>query len=262
MAPDFDRKGWRVFAYDPVLADWARHALPAAREAVERSEDPRGLRCGGTWFVGVNALPNDARGAIGNGPALAGNAADFIADLFPGRTFDLDRGQISVCYPGYPRPSDEESDAAFRFRRDRDAAHLDGLLPEGPGRRRHLREHHAYLLGIPLTESDPGAAPLVVWEGSHALVRAAFLQVFKTMPPADWGACDVTEIYHAVRRQVFEECRRIAIPAKPGEAYLVHRLAIHGVAPWAKDAGSGPDGRMIVYFRPEFPDPADWLGND
>ncbi|MEM1045853.1 MAG: hypothetical protein AAGL24_06865 [Pseudomonadota bacterium] len=261
MAREFDRTGWLAFPYDPVLADWARHALPAAREAVKRSEDPRGLRCGGTWFVGVNALPNDGRGKIGGGPPLAGTAVDFIADLFPGRTFDLDRGQVSVCYPGYPQPSDQESAAAFRFRRDRDAAHLDGLLPEGPDRRRHLREHHAYLLGIPLTESDPGAAPLVVWEGSHKRVHAAFSGFFKDIAPADWGASDVTEIYHAVRRQVFEECRRVAIPARPGEAYLVHRLAIHGVAPWAENAGSGPDGRMIVYFRPEFPDPADWLAD-
>jgi len=45
----------------------------------------------------------------------------------------------------------------------------------------------------------------------------------------------------------------------PGEAYLVHRFALHGVAPWDEDAKAGPDGRMIAYFRPELPDRGLWL---
>jgi len=40
----------------------------------------------------------------------------------------------------------------------------------------------------------------------------------------------------------------------------VHRLALHGIAPWAEGATAGPDGRMIAYFRPEAGGPAGWLG--
>jgi hypothetical protein len=39
---------------------------------------------------------------------------------------------------------------------------------------------------------------------------------------------------------------------------LIHRLALHGVAPWAEGAEAGPEGRMIAYFRPEF----EGLGDD
>ena len=44
-----------------------------------------------------------------------------------------------------------------------------------------------------------------------------------------------------------------------GEALLLHRHILHGVAPWTEGA-EGPDaGRMTAYFRPEFPHIADWL---
>jgi len=63
---------------------------------------------------------------------------------------------------------------------------------------------------------------------------------------------DITEVYQATRREIFETCRRIELPAKPGEAYLLHRHCLHGVAPWGATATASPDGRMIAYFRPEF----------
>ena len=31
---DFHEKGWVKFPFDPVLADWVEHALPAARASV------------------------------------------------------------------------------------------------------------------------------------------------------------------------------------------------------------------------------------
>jgi hypothetical protein len=40
---------------------------------------------------------------------------------------------------------------------------------------------------------------------------------------------------------------------------LVHRHAIHGVAPWAEGAKAAPEGRAIVYFRPEVARKKDWL---
>ena len=47
--------------------------------------------------------------------------------------------------------------------------------------------------------------------------------------------------------------------AAPGEAVLVHRHLVHGVAPWGEQASGSPDGRMIAYIRPEFPTIAAWL---
>ena len=256
----FFEKGWRRFPYDPVMADWTAKTLPAARATVTAPENAEWHRCGGTWFAGVNALPNDASGAVSDGPPVGGAALEFIRNELALDGFDWDRAQVSVCYPGYPKPMPSESEAALRYRRERDAAHLDGFLREGPKRRRFLREHHGFILGIPMVEAGEGASPLVVWEGSHEVVRATFQEVFADLPPDEWAGLDVTETYHALRRRIFATCKRVAICAKPGEVYLVHRLALHGIAPWEPAAHAGPDGRMIAYFRPQVGGPEDWLG--
>lgn len=216
-------------------------------------------QCGGTWFVGVEVLPNDGAGAVPGGAPIAGRAVDFIRDDLGLSGMDWDRAQVSVVYPGYPEPKAGESAAAFRYRRERDAAHVDGVLRDGPKRRRRLLQHHCCILGIPMVETDASASPLVVWEGSHELVRDALLERFGALPPEQWPGEDITELYHAVRRDIFDACERVELAARPGEAYLVHRLALHGIAPWAESARAGSDGRMIVYFRPEVtPTPA-WL---
>lgn len=259
---DFLDRGWLKFAFDPLLAEWARCALPAARAAVRDAGNARWLRCGGTWFAGVGALPNDARGAVEDGPPLAGAALDFLGDALGVTGVEWDRAQVSVCYPGYPRRMDAESRAAHRYRRERDAAHVDGLLPEGAARRRRLREHHGFILGIPMVETDPGAAPFVVWEGSHRVVRETFLRRFEGVPASRWRDVDVTDVYHAARRRIFDACERVEIAARPGEAYLAHRLILHGVAPWAESARASGDGRMICYFRPEIGGPLEWLTGD
>ena len=94
------------------------------------------------------------QGRVAGGPPLAGAAMAFIRDG-TGLALPLHRAQVSVCYPGYPQPSAEESEAAYDFRRNRDAAHVDGLHGEGPEKRRYLKEPHAYILGITLTGSPP-----------------------------------------------------------------------------------------------------------
>ena len=192
---------------------------------------------------------------------LAGSAIDFIHDELGLQHFCWDRGQVSVCYPGYPKPKEGEGEAAFAYRRDRDAAHLDGLLPEGPDKRRHLREFHGFILGIPLVEFGPDASPFVVWEGSHELIRQAFSRRFEGIEAVAWGEEDVTEVYQTVRREVFKRCRRVEVFMRPGQCYLAHRLSIHGMAPWQKDASAGPDGRMICYFRPPNLTAEQWLSN-
>jgi hypothetical protein len=217
----------------------------------------RWLRHGGTWFAGVDVLGNDATGRIGDGPPLSG-AARAAAEVVTG-ALPLHPGQVSITFPGYPGRDADETEAAHRYRLRRDAAHLDGLLPEGPNRRRHLREPHGYILGIALTEADPGAAPLVVYAGSHEIMRTAFRAAFEGVAPDAWGDMDVTEAYQAARRRCFERCPRIELPLRPGEAVLVHRLALHGIAPWAQGAQAAPEGRAIAYFRPCLSNPADWL---
>ena len=194
----------------------------------------------------------------GSGP-IGGEAVEFIRNELRVRDFRWDRGQVSVCYPNYPQPMPTESCAAFAYRRDRDAAHVDGLLPEGSRRRRHLREHHGFILGLPLVEVDAQASPFVVWEGSHELVRDALERRFAGLAPALWGDEDVTAAYHEARNRVFQQCHRVEVAAKPGEAYLAHRLVVHGVAPWSSTAEEVTQGRMVCYFRPEVGGPADWL---
>lgn len=254
MVEGLQTRGWTRFGWDSRTARWAKAACAAGLQALEDPALSHWYQCENTWFVGVDALPNDGDGAIGHTP-LDGAAIQALTSGF-GAMPALHKAQLSVMFPGYPKPRAGEGDAAFRYRLNRDSAHVDGLLAEGPDRRRHLREPHAWILGLPLTASHPDAAPLVVWEGSHVIMAKAFENAFADTAPEMWGDVDLTDIYQATRRQVFETCKRVTVHAKPGEAYLVHKLALHGVAPW-----TAPDapGRMIAYFRPELAKWADWL---
>lgn len=248
----FEARGWVRFGFDPRVLDWTSHARHAGRRAVDDPALAHWHVCGGTWFVGVDALGSDGEGRVGASAPLQGPAMDFLHGWL-GTVPALDAGQVSVVWPGYPQPREGETDAAFGYRVRRDAAHLDGVKPVGPDRRRMVREPHAFLLGLPLSDTGPGAAPLVVWEGSHEVMRHALRTALSAYDPADWGNVDLTDAYSEARRDVFENCRRVAVHALPGEAYVLHRLTLHGVAPWAKDAAAGPDGRMIAYFRPPMP---------
>ena len=251
-ARQFFERGWCAFGHDPVLAEWAAAVRPFAEATLH---DPvhraRWLRCGGTWFAGVNALPNDATGAVPGTdvPPLGGMAAGFIGQALELPGIAWDKAQVSICFPGYPLPWDGENEAAFRFRRNRDAAHVDGLRRFEPGRRRRLTETHAFILGIPLTETRPDAAPFVVYEGSHEVIRRALRARLEGIAPVDWSKEDITDVYTAARREVLKTCPRVPVHGKPGQAYLAHRLSVHGVAPWGDSPETGP--RMIAYFRPD-----------
>ena len=67
-----------------------------------------------------------------------------------------------------------------------------------------------------------------------------------------WAELDITQAYRTARREVFASCRRLELPAQPGEAYLLHRLTLHGVAPWRATSGQR---RMVAYFRPLWQNP-------
>lgn len=241
--------GWLQIAHPDILA-WARAAWPVARIALAAHADP--WRAGGTWQAGVDALPNGPEGTVGG--------VGFPWSALPLTPVALHPAQLSTCLPGYPRPDGDE--AAHRWRKGRDNAHLDGLIPEGPLRRRCIREPHAWILGLPLTEADPGASPLVVWEGSHRILREALAQALAPHPPATWPDIDITDAYTAARKRALEICPRRELPARPGEATLIHRLMLHGVAPWAEGAKAEAEGRVVAYFRPLLPSVAAWLAHD
>ncbi len=255
----FFQCGWVKFPSDQNLLNWVNSVFDIALERVNDAEERRvWLQCEGTWFVGVDALPNDPDGMVGHSGPLVGEAYDFAREVYG--TLPLHKAQVSVIYSGYPKPREGESDAAFRYRLKRDAAHVDGLLGVGDPKQRMLKERHAYILGLPLTDCDDKASPLSIWEGSHTCMRQVFEKALGHLDEADWADVDLTEVYKKARQEVFETCPRVTVTAKPGEAYLVHRLAVHGVAPWEDGANAPKEGRMIAYFRPEWPEASDlWL---
>ncbi|MEM9471024.1 MAG: hypothetical protein AAGA00_03640 [Pseudomonadota bacterium] len=255
----FFSSGWCSFETDPAVLNWVEFALPAARATLDDPAQQQWTRYQGTWFAGVNALPNDASGRLPQGPPLAGNAIEFIAAELGLPQFGWDKAQVSICYPGYPQPMAGETEGQHNFRKNRDAAHVDGLRGIGQPRRRFLEEGHAFVLGIPMVEASPDASPFVIWEGSHEIMRRTFMSALADIPSTDWIDIDLTDCYQQARKQCFDQCRRVVIHASPGETYLAHRLSLHGVAPWGDTANAGPDGRMICYFRPELPDRAGWL---
>jgi hypothetical protein len=239
--------GWRRIGAHPAIAAWAAAARTAAVAALDLHGDP--WRAGGTWQVGLDALPNDDSGAI------AGTPFPWAALGLPPQP--LHRAQLSTLRPGYPQPGGDI--AAHRWQLRRDNAHMDGLIAEGASRRRFVREPHAYILGLPLTPADPGASPLVVWEGSHLILRDALAAALAPHPPAAWGGIDITDAYIAARARCFAACPRVELPARPGEATLLHRHLLHGVAPWADGARAAPEGRIVAYLRPLMRSVADWL---
>lgn len=171
-------RGWVRIGPDDRIAGWAAAALPLAQQALATSHED--WRCGGTWFVGVDALTNDPDGAVAGVP-LPWQALGLPAE-------PLHRAQLSVIRPGYPQPSPDESAQAFAFRRDRDAAHVDGLIAEGEAKRRRIREPHGFILGIALNAASADASPLVVWDGSHRIVGPALRKAVEGRPSGEWGA--------------------------------------------------------------------------
>lgn len=245
--------GYAVYPATPGSLIWAR-AANAAVEDLLRDPVLRAtwLQCQGTWFVGVDVLPNGPDGAL-SGTALQTPALNALSTVPK-----LHRAQVSVTFPGYPKPRNGESEAGFRYRLNRDAAHVDGILAEGPDKRRFVREPHAFILGIALSEADAGASPLVVWPGSHTLMQQAFQAAMQDHPPATLSDVDVTEIYQSTRRSVFANCPRVTVPLKPGQSVLLHPMLLHGVAPW-EDGAKAEGGRRVAYFRPLARSVSEWL---
>ncbi len=264
----FTEASWVRFNHDAELAAWRQHALPPAVESATFASNKQWFRHQGTWFVGVNALPNDSHGKVAGSKVLSGAAINWLQryvrsafGLLDSTSYDIewDRAQVSICYPGYPRKSPEESDSAHLFRLQRDAADVDGLLREGKSRARYVREYHAFILGVPLSEFTADAAPFVVWEGSHKIIQRRLQERLESVPMQSWHSEDISQAYIQAREEVFTHCERKEIYAQVGESFAVHRLAVHGMAPWGERASSDANGRMIAYFRPQIIDAYQWL---
>ena len=138
----------------------------------------------------------------------------------------------------------------------RDGAHLDGLLPVGPMRRRKFMEPHGVIVGIALDDSRGGRSPLVVWEGSHLRLLDMMRTALRDVPEPQMSDIDLTDIYATTRKACFAECPRVELGVKPGQMIVLHRALLHGIAPWGSPTAQP---RRAVYFRPELPTITDWL---
>ena len=95
--------GWAVTRPDARIARWAAAAHPCAMAGI--AAQPDGWRCGGTWHVGLEALPNGPDGAL--------SGVAFPWDALPLVPAPLHAGQVSVIRPGYPQAWHGESATAF-----------------------------------------------------------------------------------------------------------------------------------------------------
>lgn len=246
---DLAQKGWALFDPDPELAPWVKAAqIAGAAALVDPHMREQWLVCGDTWFVGVDALPTTPDGTINDVP-FCGQASDFIATQF--RNTPLHPAQLSITWPGYPKPRIGETDGAFAYRQKRGAAHLDGLQPHGPQKRRRYSEFHAYILGIPLTDVLAQESPTCVWEGSHHMVQSLLATKLGPHDPLHWPQIDLTDAYQDLRAQIFETCPQRDVICQKGQAFIMHRHLLHGVGPWLGTTQNDA-GRQIAFFRPHW----------
>ena len=59
----FGDKGYIEFKYEEQIAKWAEFAEKKGNEILANPNQlAKWLQCEGTWFVGVDVLPNDSKG--------------------------------------------------------------------------------------------------------------------------------------------------------------------------------------------------------
>lgn len=240
--------GFCVFDRAPQVEAWAKaaHKVACTIAAQPDMRTAENLRHQQTWFVGVDALPNGSDGSIAGVP-LTGPWD--LPDL------PMHPAQLSIVYSGYPKRDVNESEGNHRYRITRAAAHVDGLLPTGPQRRRFALEYHAYILSIPL--NAVAHSPTVVWRGSQKIMQDALRAEIGFRAPAE---VDITQAYQAARRTVFETCEQVPLELSVGQSAVLHPFVLHGTQPWGTDAHPPEEGRMIAFFRPECAGgAAEWL---
>jgi len=67
----YNKNGWIKFSFDPKLDHWLKSiAQPTFNAIHDKENQNEWLRCQGTWFAGVRALPNDIHGSVKGGAKL------------------------------------------------------------------------------------------------------------------------------------------------------------------------------------------------
>ena len=229
------------------------------------------FRSGSTWFAGINFLDNEARGDV-NGVSFSPRLWSQIIGNFGVGINYWDTAQVSICWEGYPKKDPAETEKAFKYRLEKYASHVDGLIPIGSARRRFAKEFHAFILGIPIINSGVNSAPLMVWEGSHKIFRTMFRKVYSGLSESEISDLDVTDIYQKYRRKAFSTCPVRKVFSNNNQPYILDRHLLHGVGPW--NAGICDPlllhrdnlfrldpmfGRIVVYFRPTYKNLLDWI---
>ena len=260
LPQDLAQQGWHCLPQLPALLHWSEAHLQAAHACMKDPSNKHWWRYQSTWFAGVNVLANNATGAAGAKPSLPEELLSALTGYCQADTQALDQGQISAIYPGYPQADTLQSEQAHYFRQRHYAAHLDGLVPQGTGRRRFLTEQHSFILGISLTDHPANAAPLMVWPGSHQRIQAWLQTTLGTESSTKWANIDLTDEYQQIRRQILEDTEPQALYLAKGEAYVLHRHLLHGMGLWPKSIEDPRhQGRIITYFRPCWHEPENWL---
>ena len=65
MWETLDALGWEIFERDADIVHWAAEAKEIVEKKLDQKDFPqKDLRCGGTWFAGVNFLGNSTSGKL------------------------------------------------------------------------------------------------------------------------------------------------------------------------------------------------------
>ena len=268
---NLNKNGWSFLNTDHIHYEW----IAEAKEQLEtkfhqKLYDYNDLRCGSTWFVGANFLDNSSNGNIGT-KSMSKFFFSNISKKFGPNIKYWDKAQVSICWPGYPKKDAKETKKSYDFRIKRFASHIDGVIPFGSKKRRFAKELHAFILGFPLHNNCLDCAPLVLWEGSHKIFRNFFKEIYEGISFNKISNIDITELYNECRKKVFKNCEVKKITPQFKQPYLLDRHVLHGIDEWRekKNVKCSPknhrllnslsDGRIIVYFRPVFFNPHDWI---
>ena len=269
---NFNQKGWCFLDNDDQHHRW----IEAAKANIlykfgKRKYTKRDFRSGNTWFIGTNFLDNGSDGNI-NGVSMSSGLWSQISGKFGQGVEYWDPGQVSIFWQGYPKNDSRETEKAFKYRLNKYASHVDGLLPIGPKKRRFAKEYHAFILGLPVINSMAGSAPLVVWEGSHIIFRDLFRRLYNRVSETELRNLDITEMYQKCRTKVFSTCPIRKIFSDHNQPYVLDRHLLHGVVQWKTNKMHSSkkcpndgiqfdplSGRIVIYFRPSYKSPMDWL---
>ena len=251
MADDFFDLGWIRFGADPQVLGWLNASEAAARRSVTDPAFRQWHRCGGTWFAGVNALANDAAGAVAGGPPLGGEAVRFAAALSAGRstgTGPRSRSAIRVIRSrARAKATTPSPTAASATPPMSTAAAGRAGAPPLPARTSPFHPRAAGRSG------GSGGLPFRPLEGSHRMVRETLAGTFGDRPPASWRDIDLT---NCITRSGGASSRSAGASSSPPAAARPFcappRPARHRA--WREGAAAGE--RMVIYFRPESGDPA------